>query len=206
MQKRTQLLLLIVVAIALLVFGIWYLLVPIVKPAAQPPALQNNALQNTPTLPTKPAPPSAGTPTTTTPAAAPVPQGVTQVQNLAGTIVSRLGSGSNTEGFQGYGDVMLNATPSFQQELLKEQKAMQQAHPASGSSFEIVTRVVATTPVHAADNAASMTFAVKVQQAEDAGDSHAPTQVLYRQATVTLDRQADGSYLASGIVWQDIKL
>jgi hypothetical protein len=199
MERRTKFILLIVLAVAILAFGIWYLFQPIIRGVEQPPELPGQVTPGTGVTATSTRQP----PTPVTPTA--LPTDVKQIQNLSGIFVARLGSGSSGEGFSGYTDVLINATPAYQQVLRQEQTALRIAHPASGPAYGIVTRVVAIDPISANSGAAQMTFRVQVQQAEDAGDPSKPTRVLYKEATVTFDRQADGGYLVSNVVWKDIE-
>jgi len=197
MERRTKLGLLILLALLILAFGIWYLLQPFFKTVEQPPQL-----------------PGQVTPGTNLPATSTIPLGgssagvapdVKRLQDLAGIFVSRLGSGASGEGLRGYNDVLINATVSYRETLLSEQNAMIAAHPSAGPHFGVLTRVVATDIVSAAAGASEMTFRVQVQQAEDAGDPSKPTRILYKEATVTFQRQADNTYLVSNVVWKDIE-
>lgn len=197
MERRTQLGLLILVAIAILAFGIWYLLQPVFKPVLQPPALTGQALPSTIPTSTGGVPVVSGT-------AEPLAPDVKRLQDLAGIIVARLGSGASAEGFQGYDDVMINATLAYRSVLRTEQQSMRTAHPATGSQYGVLTRVVSIDPVSALPGAAQMTYRVQVQRVEDV--DRAPSVVTYKEATVTFDRQSDGTYLVSNVVWKDIEL
>jgi len=197
MERRTQLGLLILVAIAILAFGIWYLLQPVFKTVPQPPALTGQALPSTIPTSTGGVPVVSGT-------AEPLAPDVKRLQDLAGIIVARLGSGASAEGFQGYDDVMINATLAYRSVLRTEQQSMRATHPATGPQYGVLTRVVSIDPVSALPGAAQMTYRVQVQRVEDV--DRAPSVVTYKEATVTFERQSDGTYLVSNVVWKDIVL
>lgn len=202
MERRTKLGLLILIALIILAFGIWYLLQPIFKTVPQPPDL-GNQIPSSGTIPTS----TGGVPVIDTGGgAASVSNDVKQLQNLAGVVVARLGSGANGEGFQGYNDVMINATPAYRSTLASEQQALRAAHPPIGEAYGVVTRTVSTDIVSAVSGANEMTFSVQAQKAEDAGNPGSPTRVSYVEATVTFQRQSDGGYLLSNVVWKDIQL
>lgn len=196
MEKRNKLILLIIVALILLAIGIWILLKPFLGTPEQPPSLPTGV---TPSGATPIAPTVGSVPTVT-------PQDVKELEDIASAIVARVGSGSSANGFKGYEDVLINATPSFQQELTSEQQAMQRAHPVSGPAFGIVTRVVAIDSKSAVSGADVMPFTVQAQQAEDAGNPSSPTKVSYKEVTVTFEKQTKGGYLLSGLSWKDIEL
>jgi hypothetical protein len=197
MERRTQLGLLILFALAILAFGVWYLLQPVFKTVRQPPALTGQQFPTT--IPTS----TGGVPVISGSAEAVAPD-VKKLLDLAGIVVARMGSGASGEGFQGYDDVMINATLAYRVTLKAEQQAMRAAHPAAGPEYGVLTRVIATDPISALPGAAQMTYRVQVQQVEDIGN--APSVVTYKEAIVTFDRQSDGTYLVSGVVWKDIEL
>jgi len=197
MERRTKFIILILIALAILAFGIWYLFTPFFRTVQQPPALPNEVTPST-TLPPTSTIPTAGGSTQTT------PTDVKRIQDQAGIFVARLGSGTNNEGFSGYTDVLINATPAYQDVLRAQQRALLAAHPTT-RPYGILTRVVATSIVSATAGAPEMTFRVQAQQAEDAGDPTKPTAVLYKEATVTFQKQSDGGYLVSNVVWKDIQ-
>lgn len=200
MERRHKLLLLIILALLLLGFGIWYLLQPILDNRKQPPALPNTVTPST-NLPPRTTPTNGG------PAgSAGLSPELKTLENLAGIIVARIGSGASGEGFRGYQDVLINATPTFQKTLLDEQRALQQTYPANGATYGRVTRVVAIESRQAVSGAAIIPFTVQVQRVEDAGNPSAPTSISYKEATVSFERQSDKTYLVNGIVWKDIEL
>lgn len=197
MSRRTKLILLIITTLLLLGLGLWLLLQPFMGTPEQPS-----------TLPTDVTPsgsiPEAQEPIQ--PSAPRIAQDIRQLENSAINAVTRAGSGSNSEGFRGYEDVMLNATPSFQIELRAEQTSLQSAHPAEGASFGITSRVVAVDRKLAHSDADVIPFILQVQRAEDTGNPDAPTAVSYHEATVTFKKQTEGGYLIDGIVWKDIQI
>lgn len=195
MSRRTKLIILIVVTLLLLALGLWFLFRPFFGPE-QPPA------------PSGPGTPSFQPSTTTEPVRPPqgtrVPQDIKQLEDLAVSVVTRIGSGSNTDGFRGYEDVLLNATAGFQTELQRLQSAMQGAHPEIGDAYGVTTRVVSVDSRDAVSGAERISMTLQTQRAEDAGNPGSPTAVSYLEAIVTFQRQADGSYLVDTIVWSDI--
>lgn len=201
MERRNKLVLLILLALALLIFGVWYLLQPILENS------ESDAKNTPPPLVQEPKNLADSVPKT--PEEIAIDEGqkdLRKVQSLAGIVVSRIGSGASGEGFRGYEDVLINATASYRKVLLEEQAAMQALHPATGPSFGVVTRVVAIKIAKADPNASSVSYVVQVQQAEDAGDPNAPTKVYYKDVTVTFEKQPDKSYLLNGLVWKNIEL
>ncbi|MEK7655528.1 MAG: hypothetical protein AAB386_02530 [Patescibacteria group bacterium] len=196
MEKRNKLILLILVALILLAIGIWILLKPFLSTPEQPPTLPTGVI------------PSGVQPTIPTGGSVPVvtPQDVKELEDLASAIVARIGSGSSMNGFKGYEDVLINATPSFQQKLTSEQQAMQKKHPVSGSAFGMVTRVVAVDSKSAVSGADVMPIILQVQQAEDAGNPSAPTKVSYKEVTVIFEKQTAGGYLLDGLSWKEVEL
>ncbi len=202
MERRTKLLIVILVAAIVLAFGIWYLVQPLLRTVPQPAPLPGQVTpQGTGTTP-KPTPSTGGTTVVTTPTAQ-SPR-LKQLEDLAGIFVARLGSGASGDGFRGYTDVLINATQTYQQQLLAEQAALQKAHPARGPVYGLVTRVVAINNQRAVEGDVNIPFVVQVQQVEDAGNPSMPTRTLYKEATVTFERQADKTYLVSSVVWKDI--
>ncbi len=200
MQRRTQLIILIIIAACALGFGIWFLVSPF---------MQKQVVQQPDALPSKVVPSNAVPPIIPklggAPAATSVSADLKRLADLAGIMVARIGSGASGEGFQSYADVMINATPAYQVMLKQEQAALQALHPASGPSYGRITRVVSVDGTRAKSGADMIPFMIQTQQAEDAGDPAKPTAILYKAATVTFEKQADKTYLVSGIVWTDIQ-
>lgn len=197
MERRSQLLILIGIALLLLAFGVWILLQPFLqKTSNQPPSLPGVSPNATVATSTAKAP---------LPARPVIAPDIKHVADLAGIFVSRIGSGASGEGFRGYEDVLLNATPAYRQTLKSEQAAMQRVHPASGPAYGVVTRALATDATDAVSGASTVSITVQVQRAEDAGNPANPTSVTTKKVTITFEKQGDGSYLVSNVVWLDIK-
>ncbi|MBU1908194.1 hypothetical protein KKF59_03670 [Patescibacteria group bacterium] len=199
MEKRNKLIILIFFAAIILATGLYILLKPFFPSTTeQPPELPEQVLpvQTPVTLP----------PTREENNVTALPQDLKELQDLASAFVARIGSGSSGSGFQGYDDVLINATPKFQAQLLDEQAAMQKAHPAAGPMFGITTRVISNKASSVVSGAASVTFVVSVQQAEDAGNPGAPTAVKYKEATIVFQKQSDGTYLINDVTWKDLEL
>jgi len=119
--------------------------------------------------------------------------------NRASSVVSRMGSGSNQDGFLGYQDAILDATDAFKTYLLKLQSDMKAAHPANGSVYGVTTRVVSADVISGEQGADKIVLKVQTQKAEDMGDRAEPTSITYEEVTVTLLRQSDGSYLVDRV-------
>lgn len=197
MSRRIKLILLIVATAALLGLGLWLLLTPLIGPPEQPPELPPAVT------------PSGEVPEIREPVQPPLPtvtQEVRQLENLAVSVVTRIGSGSSADGFRGYEDVLLSATPAMQDALRRERAAMQAAHPADGPAYGVTSRVVAVDRRFARPGEDRVTFVLQVQRSEDAGNPSAPTSVTYHEATVTMAKQPDGGYLVDEIVWQNIQI
>lgn len=199
MEKRSKLLILIAVALALLIFGIWYLLQPILGNFDQGTDTPNNKPATN--LPNRPNSPDQVTETVSQ-----EKLDLKKMEDLAGVFVARIGSGASGDGFRGYEDVLINATKELQQKLKLEQQALQQAHPSSGPVYSIVTRVVAIDSKKAVASADLIPFTVQVQQAEYGTDPNKAIRVRYKEATVTFQKQSDGNYLVNGVVWKDIEI
>lgn len=198
MERNTKLLLLIVVGLILLGIGLWILLSPILLPKAQPP--QVPATQQTIVTPQ-----TTSTAPRVAPTISPVAANLKRLEDQAASFISRAGSGSSADGFLGYSDVMTGATPAYRATLLSEQAEMKKAHPATGSAFGLITRVVTSSAKNTALDA-TVTVIVQAQQAEDAGDPSKPTRVMYKEATVTMEKQSNGAYLVDGVTWADAEI
>ncbi|MEO5927075.1 MAG: hypothetical protein ABIO72_00190 [Patescibacteria group bacterium] len=198
MEKRTKFGLLILLALIILGFGIWYLFQPYFRTVQQPPSLPNNVIPSN-TVPTSTVPqiPVGGGTTV-------VPQDIQDLQTRTKNVISMIGSGSNSNGFAGYSDALVFATANEQIKLKAEQAALQQAHPVDGPTYGMTTKTpFAPKSISAEPGAATMIFSVQAQRLEDNGDpTH--TIVTYKEATVTFERQPDGTYLVSDVVWKDI--
>lgn len=196
MERSSKLLIVIGIGIILLAIGLWILLSPILLPPAQPPTLPTTVEPTTTIPPSKP----TTTPGTTT-APSPVAADLKRLEDQAATFVARVGSGSNVDGFLGYVDVQVGATVAYRSVLNAERAALQAAHPATGPAYGITTRVVAS---HAQNTAldATVTIIVQAQVVEDAGNPANPTTVSYKDATVTMEKQSNNTYLVSGITWK----
>lgn len=203
MERRTKLLILIVIALAILGVGIWFLLTPILGPSPeQPPSLPGNIQPSTSLPPVTGT--NSGPATVPTSSGVVVPPQIKQLGDLAAIVVARIGSGTNSEGFRGYSDVLLNATLAYQQRLQQDRSAMQRLHPETGPAYEIITRVVSIDVSKASAGAQTNVFILQAQKAERTGSSTESPKVSYIEASVTFVKQADGSYLVDNIVWKDI--
>jgi hypothetical protein len=202
MEKRTKLAIVIIVALILLLLGLWFLLSPFVKlPSAQPPSLPNSVTPYVPahtTLPTKTV--------TSTGTTAPVSDLLLKLSNEARATVERIGSGDSADGFLGYHDALLQMTANGQAAEQAEQQRMQQAHSASGPAFGVSTRSVSSNVVSGAAGDQSIVISVDAIQRQDSGNPGAPTKTLGKRVTVTFVKQADGTYLIDSIVWADLAL
>ncbi|MCI0479190.1 hypothetical protein L0Y59_01460 [Candidatus Uhrbacteria bacterium] len=203
MERRTKLLILIVIALILLAIGLYILLKPFLpKTVEQPPALPSGTTPSGIVAPGT----GGGTQVPTVPAAPVKAQDIKDLEDLASVFVQRIGSGSSSDGFQGYADVALNATVPYRETLKRDQAAMQAAHPAAGPAYGVTTRVVSVDSRSAVSGSDRIMMTLQAQKAEDAGSPTAPTQVSYAEVDVTFARQADGTYLVEDVVWKDLAL
>jgi len=206
MQKRTKLLILIIVGLLLLLLGLWIFLSPILKErAAQQPSAPT---QGTPYMaqpgqknPTPGAPQATGTST----APAPV-DAMMELQNKAKSLAERIGSGSSQTGFLGYQDAMLDMTANGKTALQKAQTALQQAHPAQEDLYTITTRAVSSTVTKGKIGDAQITISIETVQTENAGLAGVTPKPSAKRVDVTFVKQTDGSYVADAIAWSDIEL
>lgn len=192
MQRRTQLFLLIIAALAVLIFGLWVLLQPFLpERAPQPPSLPGQVAPGG-------AAPGAGVKTKieTPPAVQP---DIKELSDRAAIFAERVGSGSSQDGFRGYDDVMLEATPAFRETLNARRQELVRAHPAAGALYGLVTRVVSVDNKQAVSGADIIPFIMQIQEAEDLGDPAKPTRVSYSELSLLFEKQTDGSYLVAGL-------
>jgi hypothetical protein len=192
MERRNQLFLLIIVALAILGFGLWMLFQPFLsKYVEQPPALPE---QVTPggTVPGT----GVKTDVETPPVIAP---DIKELSDRAAVFAERLGSGSSQDGFTGYDDVMLGATPAFREILNAQRQELVRLHPATGLPYGLITRVVSVDNKQAVSGAGIIPFILQVQEAEDAGNPAKPSRVSYSEWTLSFEKQSDGSYLVAGL-------
>jgi len=199
MEKRTKLAILIIVALLLVLLGLYLLLRPFV-PALQPPGLPSAV------KPYVPPPTSASATATGTGISAPVSDVLLALMNEAKATVERVGSGVNTNGFEGYADVLLQMTANGQIAMKAEQQKMQSAHAPTGPLFGISTRAVSASVVSGAAGDATIVISVDAIQRQDAGNPNTPTSVKGKRVSVTFQKQADGSYLIDSVVWTDFNI
>jgi len=212
MQRRTKLALLILIGLLLLLLGLYLILSPFLARKATTAPGQEYSVP-TAAAPAKPKAAAqkyvSGAPPTSTPAATANPATADvqrSLENRAGASVERMGSGSSQTGFQGYGDVMLDATDSFKTELVKEQQTMVQAHPPTGPLYGLSTRAVASHLTQGKPGDDKVQVTVQAIQTQDTGNPRIPSGKSGKQVVVTFARQSDGSYLIDGMQWSDLKL
>ena len=204
MDKRTRLLIVILLGLILLGIGLWIFLSPILKQnAAQPPALPAQPSQQ----PAQPAPtntaPKQAPVVAPTPNAKPTPQsGILALQNKVSQLAERMGSGTNENGFLGYSDALIDATANGRTQLLAAQKAMQAQHPASGPAYGITARAVTSNVDSGKYGDAQVVISMDVFVSEDAGNPGKPTAQSGHKVTMTMAKQADGSYLMDSFTWK----
>lgn len=208
MERRTKLLLLILIGLLLLLIGLYFLLSPFLRQRGglAPPA-------PTPTAPYVPTPsqPTPGgpvpVPTATGTAVAPSVSAEQRVlENRARAAVERIGSGSSRDGFLGYQDVLTEMTEAGRTALLAEQQRMREAHPASGPMYGITTRGVSSALSQGKIGDQSLVVRVEAIQSVDAGNPRAPVEMKGKRVDVTFLRQGNGSYLIEKLEWSDLPL
>jgi len=210
-QRRNIAILLIILGLIALGFGLWLLISMFL------PQNQNGSNMNLPGAGTdlsvtpgnRQAPRTISAPVvvqgTSTPETAPVKSSdVRDAINLATDVVARMGSGSSQSGFLGYDDVMLSGTARFQDFAKQQRQALQTAHPATGATYGVTTRVVSNKVVSGDEGSDAIMILVQAQRTEDAGDRGLPTSVSYYEYTVTLLRQTDGKYLVDEITYKPV--
>ncbi|MFH1621249.1 MAG: hypothetical protein ABIB04_04150 [Patescibacteria group bacterium] len=208
MQKRTQLILLILAALILLAIGLYFLLTPFLagQQAASPAAPQ----ATTPYVTGQGG--TAGTPGTEPPVyISPTStegvkiKGENTLENKARNIVERIGSGVSTDGFLGYTDVLGDVTANGRSRLLSEQEAMKTEHPATGAFYGISTRAASARLTEGIFGDQKVTYTVDAIQRVDMGSvAGAPSKA--KSIEVTFLKQADDTYLVDSLVWSDIDL
>lgn len=212
MSKRTKLALLILIALLLLLVGLYLILWPLLKPAAPATGEEYSIPSQVQTAQPKPTNGQAtsGEPVTglpSTPTREPsIDEILRGLENRARAAVERVGSGSSQTGFLGYTDAKLDSTSSFSAKLMQEQDAMVAAHPASGPIYGISTRAASS---HIADGKPgddSLVATVQAVQTIDAGNPRQPTSTGGKQIIVTFAKQSDGSYLIDDMEWSDLTL
>ena len=206
MQKRTKLIILIIVGLLLLLLGLWIFLSPILKQRAlqQPSA----PTQGTPYMP-QPGQknPTQGTPQASGTSTAPAPvDAMKELQNKAKSLAERIGSGSSQTGFLGYQDAMLDMTPNGRAALQKAQTTLQQEHPAKGGLYTITTRAVSSKVTKGKIGDAQIVISIETVQTENAGLAGVTPKGSAKRADVTFVKQTDGSYAADAVAWSDIQL
>lgn len=202
LNRRRVALTLIVLGLLLLGFGVW-ILVGMLWPknpgdqtANREPQIVQRDTQSQPrtiSLPTSVQGTSTG-------ASAGKVSSIQDALRKAASVVSRIGSGTNQDGFLGYNDAMTDGTLNFNAYLAGEQKRLVDEHPITGGLYGITTRVVATNVVSGTEGSETIVVKVQSQKVEDAGDRAKPTGVSYQESTVTLLRQSDGMYSVEAMI------
>jgi hypothetical protein len=204
MSRRTKILLLILVSFLLLLLGLYLLFQPFL-----PNSIGGGRAPAAPT-PTAPyIPPSLPViPTTGTSAGVttPIPDDLRVLQNQSRIVIERIGSGTSENGFLGYQDVLTQFTANGRTALLAEQRAMQEAHPATGKIYGISTHAAAARLSSGSSGSNEVVIIVEAVQGIDAGDPAHPTSTIAKRADLTFVRQSNGSYLVDRIVWSDLDL
>jgi hypothetical protein len=122
---------------------------------------------------------------------------ITEATNRAIFVIGLIGSGTSQNGFLGYTDALAYATPGFKAYLQTQQQQMRQYHPADGDLYGITTKVLSSKILSGENGSQSIVLELQAQVAEDAGDRSRPTKVYYKKFEVTMQRQADGSFLVN---------
>ncbi|MBI5654458.1 hypothetical protein HZC53_02275 [Candidatus Uhrbacteria bacterium] len=213
MSKRTKLALVILIALLLLLVGLYLILWPLLKPAPAPATGEEYSV-TTQVQPAQPKPTNgqatSGEPVTGLPSAPTREPSVDEIlrglENRARAAVERVGSGSSQTGFLGYADAKLDSTSGFSAKLMQEQEAMVAAHPASGPIYGISTRAASSNIADGKPGDDSLIATVQAVQTIDAGNPRQPTSTGGKQIIVTFAKQSDGSYLIDNMEWSDLAL
>jgi|GEM_PF-744001 len=214
MSKRSKLIIVILIALLLLLLGLYLILSPFlaqrllesgveysVPTAAKQTSGAGNVAKPTATGQAT----EEGAATTKTPQK-PASDNLRNLEYRARAAVERVGSGSNQNGFLGYGDLMIDSTENFKAELKQQQAAMLAAHPVSGGAFGVSTRSVSSQIKDQQYGDATLKAEVQAIQTYDAGNPRLPTGKAAKRVYVTFAKQADGSYLIDGMKWEDMEL
>lgn len=215
MSKRSKLAILILIALLLLLLGLYLIFSPFLASRQagtgeeySVPSTVSQA-EDRPGLPGQPtATGLAGDNSTTV---APVRE-LTDAERLrsleyrARVAVERVGSGSSQNGFLGYSDLVLDSTESFKTELKRLQDEMRAAHPQSGSIYGVSTRAASSQIRDGQLGAEALTSEVQAVQTYDAGNPRQPTGTAAKRVFVTFAKQSDGSYLIDAMKWEDMEL
>ncbi len=207
MQKRTKLLLLIILGLLLLVLGVLLFISPILeerrRSSPQPPSLPERVMPSTSAEPSSVVP-STGVLAITVPT--PEENQTRILENRARGVVERLGSGSSETGFLGYADVSSDMTSAGAAALAIERSALQQQHPATGPRFGLATRSVSARIVEGKSGEPRLMVSVEAIQQQDGGDPSRPSKAVAKRANVTFIKQPNGGYLIDRVVWENVEL
>ncbi len=216
MSKRSKLALVILIALLLLLLGLYLLFSPFLQ-------MRNAGTGEEFSVPNASDLPAAGSGQTGRPTAsgqateggsatATAPRQPTEAEQLrsleyrARVAVERVGSGSSQSGFLGYSDLLVDSTEAFKPELKRLQQEMQAAHPLSGAVYGVSTRAVSSQIKDQKFGDDTLKAEVQAVQTYDAGNPRQPTGTAAKRIYVTFAKQADGNYLISGMQWEDMPL
>lgn len=205
LNRRRLALFLILLGLLLLGFGAWILIGMLwPKTPGAPGNREPQAIQRD----TKPQPRTIALPPSVQGTSTALQAGDLKVSTLqegrrrAESVVSRMGSGTSQDGFLGYEDAMQDGTPDFQNYLSRELAALKSLHPSTGTLYGITTRVISSKILSGKQGDDEIMVLVQTQKVEDSGDRAKPTNVVYEDATVTLLKQSNGTYLVSRIAFK----
>lgn len=199
MDRRTKLV--IFILLALTAFGLvgWFIVWPTLKPilpspVAQPPALP---APNPPVQNTNGTQPSSNNGSTSNGGAVatfdpvPVSPDATIIANLerrASVLSERVESGSSENGFANLDDAQLDVSPTLAARFRTLKSELQKAHPASGSAFVTVARHLTSKGESDVINGSTFNVTVQLQvQTRDAGK----TSSGYIESTVTFTQSGE---------------
>lgn len=122
----------------------------------------------------------------------------------AEAVVSRMGSGTSQDGFLGYLDVMIDGTPSFRAYIDRERARMMEQYPSSGQLLGLTTITASKSLSEGKIGDNQLVVKVLSVRYEDAGDRTKPIVTYNQESLVSLQKQADGSYLVDEVVTKKI--
>ena len=189
MDRRAKLIFLIVVALAILATGLYFLSKPIREQMAgqnAPPGLPSGV---------NPDGSTTGKPKPATPSTVPAKSDTrVQVEYRSRSFVERMWNGTSQNGFLGFRDAQMDATTNGKSILSKMQTELVAAHSPASALYEITARAVAVKIV--SGNAGDATIQTKVDVIVTEGTEPAVT----KQVTLTMQKGENGVYLIDKIL------
>jgi len=126
-------------------------------------------------------------------------QKLQDVVNVASDVVARIGSGSNQDGFRGYNDVLLSVDQGYRDILLKKQEDVIKKYPLEKGFMEMITRVLVKNVLIGSIGDNVIKIKLQGQYTEDDGEINNPYLVQYKEYVVIMKKQSNDKYFVSQI-------